>query len=139
VLQRLQLNLPSFDLVYQISASKSYIEQMLERFEEYGLTGSIESVLDVFWKISYPILPLVDPSSYNEHLKNGTLKDRRAVLKNDPESKYKPKNQKASICFDYEAGKNFLMVALDQRSRRSCSIFAGKSSVGSFSSSLRIV
>jgi predicted transcriptional regulator len=74
--------------------SKSYIEQMLERFEEYGLSDSVEPVLDVLWKISYPILPLVDPSSYNEHLKNGTLKDWRAVLKKDPESKYKPKTEK---------------------------------------------
>jgi predicted transcriptional regulator len=78
--------------------SKSYIEEMLERFEEYGLGDSAEPVLDVLWKISYPILPLVDPSSYNEHLKNGTLKDWRAVLKNDPESKYKPKTEK--IPFD---------------------------------------
>jgi hypothetical protein len=74
--------------------SKSYIEQMLERFEEYGLSDFVEPVLDVLWKISYPILPLVDPSSYNEHLKNGTLKDWRAVLKDDPESKYKPKTEK---------------------------------------------
>jgi hypothetical protein len=71
--------------------SESSIEQMLERFEEYGLSDSAEPVLDVLWKISYPILPLVDPSSYNEHLKNGTLKDWRVVLKNDPESKYNPK------------------------------------------------
>ena len=74
--------------------SKSYIEQMLERFEEYGLGDSAEPVLDALWKISYPILPLVDPSSYNEHPKNGTLKDWRVVLKDDPESKYKPKTEK---------------------------------------------
>ena len=74
--------------------SKSYIEQMLERFEEYGLSDSAEPVLDALWKISYPILPLVDPSSYNEHLKNGTLKDWRAVLKDDPESKYIPKTER---------------------------------------------
>jgi predicted transcriptional regulator len=74
--------------------SKSYIEEMLERFEEYGLSDSVEPVLDVLWKISYPILPLVDPSSYNEHLKNGTLKDWRAVLKDDPESKYRPRTEK---------------------------------------------
>jgi predicted transcriptional regulator len=74
--------------------SKSYIEEMLERFEEYGLSGSVEPVLDVLWKISYPILPLVDPSSYNEHLKNGTLKDWRAVLKDDQESKYRPRTER---------------------------------------------
>ena len=74
--------------------SKSYIEEMLERFEEYGLSDSVEPVLDVLWKISYPILPLVDPSSYNEHFKNGRLKDWRAVLKDDPGSKYKPKTEK---------------------------------------------
>jgi predicted transcriptional regulator len=74
--------------------SKSYIEQMLERFEEYGLSDFVEPVLDALWKISYPILPLVDPSSYNEHLKNGTLKDWRAVLKDDPESKYRPRTEK---------------------------------------------
>ena len=39
-----------------IGFSKSYIEQMLERFEEYGLSDSVEPVLDVLWKISYPIL-----------------------------------------------------------------------------------
>lgn len=74
--------------------SKSYIEEILERFEEYGLSDSAEPVLDVLWKISYPILPLVDPSSYNEHFKNGTLKDWRAVLKDDPESKYMPKTER---------------------------------------------
>jgi predicted transcriptional regulator len=74
--------------------SKSYIEEMLERFEEYGLSDSVEPVLDVLWKISYPILPLVDPSSYNEYSKNGTLKDWRAVLKDDPESKYRAKTEK---------------------------------------------
>jgi len=67
---------------------------MLERFEEYGLGDSAEPVLDVLWKISYPILPLVDPSSYNEHLKNGTLKDWRAVLKDDQESKYRPRTER---------------------------------------------
>ena len=74
--------------------SESSIEQMLERFEEYGLSDSAEPVLDVLWKISYPILPLVDPSSYNEYSKNGTLKDWRAVLKDDPESKYRPKTER---------------------------------------------
>ena len=88
-----------------IGFSKSYIEEMLERFEEYGLSGSVEPVLDVLWKISYPILPLVDPSSYNEHLKNGTLKDWRAVLKDDPESKYRPRTERLpfdeQICITY--------------------------------------
>jgi hypothetical protein len=71
---------------------ESHILHMLKTFEEYGLKGWSEPVLDVLWKISYPILPLIDPS-YNKCLENGTLDDWRKVLENNPQSNYKPKTE----------------------------------------------
>jgi hypothetical protein len=62
-----------------------HIRSMLETFEEYGLSRYAEPVLDLLWKISYPILPLIYPSYYNKD-----LKDWRKVL---PESNYKPKTE----------------------------------------------
>ena len=69
-----------------------YIVYMLKTFEEYGLCEWSEPVLDMLWKISYPILPLINPS-YKKYLENGILQDWRKVLKNNPESDYKPKTE----------------------------------------------
>jgi predicted transcriptional regulator len=63
-----------------------HIRSMLETFEEYGLSRYAEPVLDLLWKISYPILPLIYPTCYNKD-----LKDWRIVLENMPE--YKPKTE----------------------------------------------
>jgi hypothetical protein len=68
------------------------ILRMLKTFEEYGLKEWSEPVLDVLWKISYPILPLIDPS-YNKCLEKGMLDDWRKVLENNPQSNYKPKTE----------------------------------------------
>jgi hypothetical protein len=43
---------------------------------------------DSFWALSYPILPLIDPS-YKKHQKDGTLKDWRNVF----EGSYQPKTK----------------------------------------------
>jgi hypothetical protein len=65
-----------------------HIRSMLETFEKYGLSRSAEPVLDLLWKISYPILPLIYPTYYNKD-----LKDWRIVLEKMPESNYKPKTE----------------------------------------------
>jgi len=65
-----------------------YMVDMLKMFKEYGLSESAEPVVDVLWRLSYPILPLIDPT-YN-NLDNKTLKDWRKVLTNRLES-YEPK------------------------------------------------
>jgi hypothetical protein len=62
---------------------------MLETFDEYGLSRFAEPVLDVLWRISYPILQLIYPAYYNKE----QLKDWRKVLEKMPESKYKPKTK----------------------------------------------
>lgn len=61
-------------------------------------TEKAEGVIDLLWKMSYPILPLID-SSYNEHLKKGILEDWRKVLENNPDSNYKPKTKQ--LLFDH--------------------------------------
>lgn len=71
---------------------------MLKIFEQHGLSAWAEGVIDVLWKMSYPILPLIDPS-YNEYLKKGILEDWRKVLENNPESDYKPKTEQ--LPFDH--------------------------------------
>jgi len=68
------------------------ILHILETFEEYGLSDWSEPVIDLLWKISYPILPLVDPS-FKKYGENGTLQDWRKVLENNPKSNYKPKTE----------------------------------------------
>lgn len=65
---------------------------MLMDFEEYGLAAEAEAVLDALWKISYPILPLID-SSYKKYHKNGKLKDWRYVFERNRNIHYKPKTQ----------------------------------------------
>jgi hypothetical protein len=72
--------------------NESYILNMLKVFEQHGLSVWAEGVIDLLWKMSYPILPLID-SSYNEHLKKGILEDWRKVLENNPDSNYKPKTK----------------------------------------------
>ncbi len=69
-----------------------HILRMLETFEEYGLSDWSEAVMDLLWKISYPILPLVDPS-FRKYVENGIIGDWRKILENNPESNYKPKTQ----------------------------------------------
>ena len=78
--------------------NESHILNMLKIFEQHGLSVWAEGVIDVLWKMSYPILPLID-SSYNEYLKKGLLEDWRKVLENNPESDYKPKTKQ--LPFDH--------------------------------------
>lgn len=63
------------------------ILHILKTFEEYGLSEDAEQVIDVLWKISYPILHLIYPLHYEKHFRDGTLRDWRKLLEN----KYKPK------------------------------------------------
>jgi hypothetical protein len=78
--------------------NESYILRMLKIFEQHRLSEWAEAVIDVLWKMSYPLLPLID-SSYDEYLKKGILEDWRQVLENNPESNYKPKTEQ--LPFDH--------------------------------------
>jgi hypothetical protein len=68
------------------------ILDILTTFEEYGLAKSVEPVIDVLWKISYPILPLITPY-YNKYSNKDISNDWRKVLENNPLSNYKPKTK----------------------------------------------
>jgi hypothetical protein len=73
--------------------NESRIMSMLTTFKIYGLSQDAEAVVDILWKISYPILPVIYPSRYEKHFKDGTLKDWRKLLENKPELKYMPKTR----------------------------------------------
>ncbi|MGA7369283.1 MAG: hypothetical protein WBX01_09145 [Nitrososphaeraceae archaeon] len=60
--------------------SKVDLFNMLKYFEKINLSNALEPVVDAFWALSYPILPLID-LSYRKHQKNGTLKDWRNMFK----------------------------------------------------------
>jgi hypothetical protein len=80
-----------FDRSYGFN--ESHIMLMLTTFKEYGLSQDAEAVVDILWKISYPILPVIYPSHYEKRLKDGTLKDWRKLLEERTASKYKPMTQ----------------------------------------------
>lgn len=61
---------------------------MLRYFEKNNLSKALEPVVDAFWALNYPILPLIDPS-YKRYKKNGTLKDWRNIFKGS----YQPKTK----------------------------------------------
>lgn len=69
------------------------ILQILKTFDEYDLSDYAEAVVDVLWKMSYPILPLIYPPSYEKHFKDGTLKDWRNLFPDKSEPEYKPKHE----------------------------------------------
>lgn len=71
--------------------SELHILHILKTFDEYGLSDYAEPVVDVLWKLSYPILPLIYPSQYKKHFRDGTLKDWRKLFNDKPEPEYKPK------------------------------------------------
>lgn len=77
--------------------SESHIMRILTTFKEYGLSQDAEAVVDVLWKISYPILPMIYPSRYEKHFKDGTLKDWRNLLQDIPAPKYKPTTEMLPI------------------------------------------
>jgi DNA-binding MarR family transcriptional regulator len=90
-------------MVRQLLFDRSYgfnefhIMRILTTFKEYGLGQDAEAVVDILWKISYPILPMIYPSRYEKRFKDGTLKDWRKLLEDRPESKYKPKTDMLSM------------------------------------------
>lgn len=87
-----------FDKSYGFN--ESHILNMLITFKECGLSQDAEAVVDILWKVSYPILPIIYPSHYEKHFKDGTLKDWRNLLERRTASKYKPTTQML-----YEFGK----------------------------------
>jgi predicted transcriptional regulator len=70
--------------------NESHIMLILTTFKEYGLSQDAEAVVDILWKISYPILPMIYPSRYEKSFKDGTLRDWRKLLEGRTPSKYKP-------------------------------------------------
>jgi predicted transcriptional regulator len=80
-----------FDRSYGFN--ESHIMRILITFKEYGLSQDAEAVVDILWKVSYPILPLIYPSLYEKYFKDGTLKDWRKLLEDRPELKYRPKTR----------------------------------------------
>jgi hypothetical protein len=80
-----------FDRSYGFN--ESHIMRMLTTFKEYGLSQDAEAVIDIVWKVSYPILPMIYPSRYEKYFKDGTLKDWRKLLEDSPELKYRPKTR----------------------------------------------
>jgi len=62
------------------TCSKVDLFNMLKFFEKNNLSEALEPVVDAFWALSYPILPLIN-MSYRKHQKNGTLKDWRNMFK----------------------------------------------------------
>ncbi|MGA9153890.1 MAG: hypothetical protein WBZ36_25200, partial [Candidatus Nitrosopolaris sp.] len=68
--------------------SSENIERFLRFYEMYRLSSFAEAVLDILWKISYPILSSIDPLYASEDLE--TLKDWRNII-----AGYKPKTTQA--------------------------------------------
>ena len=73
--------------------SKLHILHILKTFQEYELSDYAEAVVDALWKLSYPILPLIYPSNYEKHFRDGTLKDWRRLFEDKTEPEYKPKTK----------------------------------------------
>ena len=71
--------------------SKLHLQRILKTFDEYGLSDYAEPVVDLLWRMSYPILPMIYPSNYEKYFRNGTLKDWRNLFKDKPEPTYKPR------------------------------------------------
>ena len=69
------------------------ILRILKVFDEYGLSGYAEAVVDSLWKMSYPILPLIYPSRYQRQFDDGILQDWRKLFKDNPKLGYKPKDE----------------------------------------------
>ncbi|HEY7078837.1 MAG TPA: hypothetical protein VH500_03985 [Nitrososphaeraceae archaeon] len=78
-----------FDSSYGFS--ELHLVKILETLKEYSLCDYAEPVVDILWKLSYPILPLIYPSRYEKHFKDGMLNDWRNLFKDKPESTYKPR------------------------------------------------
>ena len=92
-------NVKSNPVAIQLLSDSSYgfnelnILHILKTFEEYDLSGYAEAVVDSLWKMSYPILPSIYPSRYERQFKDGTLKDWRKLIENNPKLGYKPKDE----------------------------------------------
>ena len=77
--------------LYSIEAPLSYenIKDYLARYEMYRLSAFAEPVLDILWKITYPVLPNIDPVyAYGDRK---ILTDWRNIISGDKNTSYEPK------------------------------------------------
>jgi hypothetical protein len=69
--------------------SRQHIISFLRKYGPFKMGAFVEPVLDILWKISYPVLPHVDPFYASINLE--TLKDWRNIITEDEEFNYRPK------------------------------------------------
>ncbi|MGA8084217.1 MAG: hypothetical protein WB988_20375 [Candidatus Nitrosopolaris sp.] len=77
--------------LYSIEAPLSYenIKEYLACYEMYRLSAFAEPVLDILWKITYPVLPNMDPVyAYGDRK---ILTDWRNIISGDKDTSYEPK------------------------------------------------
>jgi hypothetical protein len=77
----------------QSGLTKKQIETLLDIFEHFGLVKFVEPVLDVLWKISYPVLSHLDPMLPKEDrlyasIDREALKDWRNIISESKEFNY---------------------------------------------------
>ncbi|MFY9794283.1 MAG: hypothetical protein WAK17_14175 [Candidatus Nitrosopolaris sp.] len=73
----------------QHGSSPEHILSFLHDYEEYRLSAFAEPVLDILWKISYPVLPNIDPLYASQDRE--ALKDWRNIISGYDGNDYKPK------------------------------------------------
>jgi len=73
--------------------SHQHIISFLRDYSVFRLGSFVEPVLDILWKISYPVLPHVDPFYASTDLEK--LKDWRNIISGNKEFKYIPKTTQA--------------------------------------------
>jgi hypothetical protein len=81
--------------LYDVEGTLSYesIKKFLFNYKMCGLSAFAEPVLDILWKISYPVLPNIDPVyAYGDRK---ILKDWRNTISEDKDITYKPKTTQA--------------------------------------------
>jgi len=77
----------------QTGLNRQQIIDFLGVYGGLGIGAFVEPVLDILWKISYPILPLVDQLYASEDREK--LKDWRNIIKGNEEFNYVPKTAQA--------------------------------------------
>ena len=61
------------------------LKNILLDYEMYRLSAFAEPVLDILWKISYPVLPNIDPLYASQDRE--ILKDWRNIISGDEETR----------------------------------------------------
>jgi hypothetical protein len=77
----------------QPGLNPEHIIPFLRVYWGFGLGAFVEPVLDILWKISYPMLPLVDQLYASEDREK--LKDWRNIIKGNEEFNYIPRTTQA--------------------------------------------